>query len=806
MALNYPRTYAQTGEIAAFRPVRRPARTAKIGYTNGRTTLDGDPYPIFWTSMNEGSSIPKVDAEMIATLKRIVSDGYNGLMLHGVTERKWTESSSNWGVWEYDNNDVSYTNRWSMVEDALVQLDKMIAYALDYGIEAIWISLEGYDEITLRHPNQMSGGTYQSRGMMWSDVWRDMQWDVNSRIIERVNTIDGMRYVDNPRIIWRFNNENSFANGFTRSTTNAWGGGSSVQWFQKIIDGTTDTLGANGEWYAELNAKLTAWKDVYAPSWSIPAWGRGGSGVADGAVGFPSRGTWYNWATGADPTTDKNNIIDFISYNEVEYITDLLTRMRALRSDVVVGLGTFGYLSPVAHLGLSDELMANTFVDTHHYFEDGVSVGVKSGSVVTRKSITNTSWAYVLNGGGFGAVMGGVYSPRGGFISSECGQYGPNRWRYQRLYYEAIIANLNGFDISTLSQSQQYSTAQFTTDGRLMQSDHVCVGSPCERLSARALAPMLRNGFISEHSSTFAIQSSPSSLATKQHSLVSATLYGFEFNAGYSSDGSENAWAGTKKVTWDIDDTYSQTTDFSTFPKVTDATFASGTYLKNTATEKVYVKGNYGAQVMTPYMNLYLDTITDSPVFTMPMTISSMAGAETCSVCHLRSDGLYPLFTGPMKLYIHGSEYSTDLVQQGLNVTAGTIEGVAPGAYGQASTDAFASHNPPGPAYFAANDGVTLYYAGASSQTWGSGNSTAAATYLMMPAAFTVNLDTTNGGALPGTDLEIFGVTNAGVPVRLASTYDSGTGAWSFNYDGTYPEYIVQPKVINNVLSHLEAP
>ncbi len=53
-------------------------------------------------------------------------------------------------------------------------------------------------------------------------------------------------------------------------------------------------------------------------------------------------------------------------------------------------------------------------------------------------------------------------------------------------------------------------------------------------------------------------------------------------------------------------------------------------------------------------------------------------------------------------------------------------------------------------------------------------------------------------GLLPGTDLEIFGVTMAGVPVRLDSSYNSGTKVWTWRYDpgvNPYVEYTLQPKV-----------
>ena len=78
------------------------------------------------------------------------------------------------------------------------------------------------------------------------------------------------------------------------------------------------------------------------------------------------------------------------------------------------------------------------------------------------------------------------------------------------------------------------------------------------------------------------------------------------------------------------------------------------------------------------------------------------------------------------------------------------------------------------------------------------GGGSASTVRLMMPEAFTLSLDTSSAG---GTDLEIFGVTKEGVPIRLASNYDSATKVWSFNYDGTYPEYTVQPSAARSTMA-----
>lgn len=782
ITLNYPRTYAQTGEIAAHRPLRRPNRDAVISVSGDGFALDGEPFRIFFTPLVEGSAVPKVDAELIATLKRIVADGYNGLYLRDITGRKWTESSTNWGVWEYDNTDASYTNRWSMVEAALVQLDKMVAYALDYGIECVCIDLEGYDEILLRHPNQRAIGTYQGRGMQWSSEYRDMAWDVNTRIFTRTSTITGVRHCDNPRVIWKFSNENGFGDVATRSTTSNFEG-STTTWLAKIVDGigTHD----NGYWYTELNEKLISWRDANAPTWTIPAWGRGSSGVADGAVGFPKRETWYNWATGADPATDRARLIDFVDAMDYEAACDIITRCRAENPDVVLNVGTQHYHSPRANFALPAGLSTNTFCETHLYFNDNGGVGVKTGSAVTRRSCIDPTWATVLNGFNYPENNGATRSQSVPLISSECGQYSPNRWRYQRLYHEMVLALLHNYTISDFMQSQQYSTQQFINDGRYTPGDNVNVGSPCARLAARAVSLPLKLGFLTEHSNSFVVQSRPSDVTAYQYAnKLVGVQGGLKCMNPTPTDGTQNFLYSQYKTYWNIDASATPTTDFTNV-KVSHATLAAGTMLRNTSTEKVYFKRPEGYQLLTPYMCGFIDTLREKAaadaIFAMPMYLSSMAASVSCAVCFLRSDGLWPLFTGPMKLYIHGSDYALDTVLQGSD-------------YAQHVADALGSHDPPGEAYFMANDQVQVWYQNGSSQNWGSGAGTAADVRLMMPEPFTLNLITP-------VDLEIFGVTKDGIPVRIASTYAGGI--WSFNYAATYPEYTLQPKVQASVRARL---
>ena len=789
-AINYPRTYAQTGEIAAYRPVRRPDRTLPIQVTGGKFTIGGERFPLNIASFVEGSAVPKVDAEIVETIKRVISDGHNGIFLRAFNGRQWNESAYNWGVWAYAHDDPDAAHRWELSETALAQLDKMIAWSLDLGLECVYLDFTGYDENIVRHPSLRPYGSYFSQGMQWSSEARQMMWDANSRIALRVSTITGTRHIDNPRIIWKFFNENGFSDEYRRSGTVTWSGGTNSR-FERIIsniDDPTPTYSGmpvnNGYWLTELNAKLFAWAAANRPSWVIPNWGVGGS------QGMPTRATWYTWASGADPTTDKNNIIDFLDAMDVEATADIIRRVRAHNPLAVINTGTFSYVSLNAHFALPEDCRGNLFTESHQYFSDNASTGVKLGTSTSRRSVQDNSWNLTLSGygdSGWYPHTVGVRSSEVGFLNSECGQYGPNRWRYQRPAYEFILATLHGYDYADFSQSQQYLTNQFKCDGRYMGGDNANVASPAIRLANRAFSAIHRFQMFDEHSSSFTIQATDASIKAYQHSNVVVAVQGGGQLINNGSDGSAHAIWGTKKVFIEVDPTNTATpTTDNTAIRISDASLASGVYLRNTATEKIYLKRPEGMQLMSPYCCGFIDTLREKAaadaIFAMPMYLSSMSASVNCAVCFLRSDGLWPLFTGPMKLYIHGSDFSDEVVLQGSD-------------YAQHVADALGPHDPPGAAYFMANDQVQVWYSASNSQSWGNNSGSASTVRLMMPEPFTLNLITP-------VDLEIFGVTKDGIPVRIASTYAGGI--WSFNYDGTYPEYIVQPKVTNNVLSHLE--
>ncbi len=789
-ALNLYRAYNQTGEHAAHRPTARPPRADKINIVGTDWFIGTAPFMPFITPFINGSCLPKVDAELRSTLRRVVSDGYNGICLRSATDRTWTESALNWGTIKYKTTDPEYatiSNRTLHEEAALVQLDKMVAWGLDEGLEFFYIDIEAYDEITERGPNQRPLGTYQSRGMQWSDEWRNLAWDFYWVILNRVNTITGNRYYDEPRIIWKFNNEASFSHAYLTKGTATWSG-STAQWVQKIVDGTTDTGpngGANGYWYTELNAKLLAWaaSPTGGNGWTVPNWGRGSSGIANGVQGFPNKSVLIGWVAAMTATigapaaqNDHDLLIKFVAYMDYEYVVDLLTRLRALRSDIVVCTGTWTYLPPQCHIGLPPALQSNVFAGKHHYFDDADGTDNKEDFCHPRKSVMDVTWGYAQQGGSWYNSLHGAQSSYTATLDEECGQYSPSRWYYQRMAYQALLSCFHGRGVSDFSQSQQYLATAFYTDGRFSGAEHVGVANLTHRLIARAVAPIIKFGFFSRFASVFQIYSNAADVLAYQ---VANNAAGFEGNRlwpSYSGISALNAHWGGKRILWDLSEVQTPTRtsnpSFTGYPSVSEAARNAGYDVVNSGYERVQVKNGHGAQAKSRYCNMFIDTITASPLFTMPMSVSSMSAAVSCAFMCLRSDTKVDLFTGPMKLYIFGSQYdSVMMTQSGLGGAGGT------------EAD-----------YMANDGGVVNYY---SRLTWINGGDKANAR-MPVPEAFTVSIDTTLEGLLPGTDLEIFGVTMGGVPVRLDSSYNSGTKVWTWRYDpgvNPYVEYGLQPKV-----------
>jgi hypothetical protein len=760
--LNYFQPYDYAAGPAAWVVQNRPPANARLEVANNAMALSGvGRYRMLMSIVQGGANnLPKNDAQRLATIRRMVGDGLNMVKLHALSgTESWTGNSFNWGIWQHPIDYNVIADRPNLDANALIALDKNIADMLAEGIEVIYIAEELLENVTQR--NGLSWGSNHSRGMLWSPTFNAMEWAMLSAWMTRPSSISGIAPINNPRIFYCMNNENGFSNSYLRDTLTVWGGSTQAyNWFDKLVDGIVDDTGDNGEWYPELNAELTAWRDAFQPGWTIPNWGRGG------AAGFPKRSTWASWGNAAD----KDHLLTFIQFCDIRYIEQMIDQLRAIRSDVVIVPGTFSYQSPAAQLALGPIRGTNIVCETHNYFQDADGAGVKQGTTHSRYSCMNGSWGPSRNGMAWGYVMMGTWGDDQAYLAPETGQYSPNRWRYQRVYYEAMLSLMHDYDFGTFEQSQQYSTSQYLTDGRYMTADSISVASPSDRLVLRAVAPAVRFGFLASNTSQFTINQTLASLKVYQDANdVTTVSSGVQFQSGWDSNGSEHAQWGGQKVRFNMDEGQSPTTNWTAYPRITDAQMTSGVYARNTATEKLWVQFDFGMQISSPYMCGFVDTITETPKFTMPMTITNLGADATGYVCFLRSDGLWNLFAGAMKLYIHGSDLSTNVVNQN-------------SLYLQSAPSEVGVNDPPGADYFNANDNVQVWYQAQFSQSWGNNSSDKRTTWIRVPPSFTLNLTAP-------VDLVITGVAHDGTTEVLPSMYSGGV--WSFDYDGRYVEFLV---------------
>ena len=577
LSINYPLAYNAVVGHAAHIPTRRPPRSAGVTIQGGRLMLDGQPLRLSWATFTNAAGVLKsTDAALRALRAQIVADGCNAMRIRAPNARYWTQSVGNYGIYKTASNDATVANRVLYEEAALVQLDRSIAWALDAGIELIYLDFEGYDQIALRGANQRAGGTYNSNGMWWSAEYRALWWAAMLPVLTRVNTITGTRYCDDKRIIWLFNNENGPSQTYLASKS-AWGSsaqtgtttsGSAVvtgldtsvlrvgmgvtgtsgisssltiqsvdsvsqvtltgnasasgsrtitftaHHFDKIIEGIDDSTGANGYWNTELVSLLTAF--AAANSWTLPAWGRGATPAGGGAQGFPRQYVWANWGT----LTDRENLVAFIDDVEYNATVEMLDLMKALRDDIIVCPGTFLYQSPRCSLALPSRFDNNVITEVHDYAYSGAGIGVQTGAGTTRQSMLDRTWANVGNGYGWVNSVCGVRNLKTPLISGECGQYSPNRWRFERMYLEMLVSLSQGYSAVQYADCQQDTADQALNVGIGQTSDHVGTGSSCDRLVREALSPALRYGFLAEASASFTIYSTRASLLAAQKAVL----------------------------------------------------------------------------------------------------------------------------------------------------------------------------------------------------------------------------------------------------------------------------------------------
>jgi hypothetical protein len=573
----------------------RPPITTWLKVENGMLTRDGQEFIFFGTGLNEastaiGATARMTDADNLKAIRRIAAAGFNALRLQGMCSKDMTVSAANYGCWD-DATGPEFS------ETFMVQLDKTIARANELGLQ-VWIGSFNYGQAATRtgYPAGISGG----HGMSWSKEFRDKIAKPHIlRFADRVNTQTGVKYRDNPGIVWQPYNEDGFSNSYF----------SHDGWFDAMLNPSDP----NSYWMPELDAKI---RDYYAgKGWALP----------DNQ--FPARSTYDGWSA-----TDKQHFMQFMGDTDLEYATEMYDWFKSLNPNIIVAMSTFNY---------TDGRVLNvTDIASRHIYSR-----VPSGDAITNPPNyqTRTSILQDPNGFAWGYAMGGSRLESVPFVIPEVGDYGLNRWDYERTILEAIVHGLqktSGFFVFNESQSLYQAQASG------IQYIHHHVGAPTRRLGDLLAAPIVEYRFISPlPEENTAVLGSAEYLGEQASSGVAA-VNSFSF---------QNGWDGSERGYWlkRLYMSFGAPHDTDGYPKILDAAFASGVQIPN---GQVFAKST-GVTVNAPSVVGLVNDLKNTTIG--PMTLSGVTAVPNAIVM-IRSDADYPLFAGPAKLFVHQNSTVTD--------------------------------------------------------------------------------------------------------------------------------------------------
>jgi hypothetical protein len=656
---------------------------------------DGKEFIFFGTGLNEASTALDTDYKIQKTLRRIAAQGFNAVRLQGMDTKYMGQMPWSYGAWA-DATGPEFS------EEFMVRLDKTIATANALGMQ-VWISGFHFDEAVARVA-KLPAGTYKSHGMGWSSEFRAIEKAYILRFANRINTQTGIRYIDNPGIVWQSDNENGFSNAyFDHGPTEDFAG---VRWFDQIVDQTN----GHGYWKPELDAKIRGY--YAAKGWVLPG------------NQFPKWSTWDSWKN----VTDRQHFMQFMMDIDMEYAADIYSWFKSLNPKVLVAISTFNYMD--------GRVLDITDISTYHSYArvpSGDPIGVPP-NYITRSSILEDN-----NGLNWSRVMGGSRTESVPLVVPEAGDYGLNRWDYERTILEAIVHNLQGTSgFFVFNESQNL--GQATASG--INYIHHHVGWPSRRLAAMLAAPIMEYRFIAPLPEKNVAVIDPAQYTIQQTERKTTGLSSYHF---------QNGWDGSERGYWlkRLYIRFGTPQNTKGYPKLTDAVFNStGVQV----TDQVFVK-NTGVIVNAPAV---VGLVNDLKNITIgPMTLSGVTPTEN-AVVMIRSDGNYPLFSGPAKLFVH--QYSTVTDAAGFT---GTVDG----------------------------ETVT---------SWG----TESNTRLVVPPPFIVTFATS------GKELNVFGVNDDGSVVPLRTAFNANAGTVQFSTDTRFPLYLVVPRQseTTNVQAHIEEP
>ena len=239
--------------------------------------------------------------------------------------------------------------------------------------------------------------------------------------------------------------------------------------------------------------------------------------------------------------------------------------------------------------------------------------------------------------------MGGSRLESTPFIVAEVGDYGLNRWDFERTILEAIVNCLqktSGFVVFNESQSLYQAKANG------MQYNHHHVGVPSRRLGDLLVAPIMEYRFINPLPDKNTAVFTPTDYLSRQVALERTAINSSSF---------QNLWDGSERAYWlkRLYMSFGSPQYTGDYPKVTDADFAAGIQVPG---GQVFAKST-GVTVNAPAVVGLVNDLKNTTIG--PMTLSGVTPVPNALVM-IRSDANYPLFDGPAKLFVYMYSTVTD--------------------------------------------------------------------------------------------------------------------------------------------------
>lgn len=581
-----------------------------VRVANGHFYVGAKRFVVFGTASNEAVCAMDDASERMGVPKRVAAHGFNVIRFLGL-DSKATPS----GIW----NNTAFNATTTYDETYMSRMDEMIA---NYNARGIYVYLGVSNHfgrmrrIALKPPNiQSLSSAYEDCGMQWSDEWIECFKPYVVNLLERTNTITGVKYKNNPGIMcWEFFNENGMADVMLRS----------AGWFDDIVN----NVGGAGYWLTELNAKLAAWVALDTSNRTMPS------------ATWPLYATWSGWSD-----ADRAKLVDFARYCEVNRATELKAWLKGYNSNLLFCYGETNYSD--------SQVAAVSDVAGFHAYAREVSGDANSpvsSPYVMRSSVLKNSngWEW--------AVPTAMRHPSVPFILNEFGNYGLTPWDFETPPLQAVVNCLQDADgICNFVEGQDLFQSSVVGIGAL---SHQMAGWPSRKLSLLAAAPIFKHRFIAPltGSTSYVLDPAGISLQVVANPVTAqrvAAQTGFRYNT--TSDGSE--WSFLAKQL----STSFGTPEMATSDKtIKDANITAGitiTVANGSILWRGIAAANPVVRLNFPAVQGFIGTVVDADGPAGTMAITGAGGYK--GLCLIRSNGDYPLYTGDALLFVHQHSYPT---------------------------------------------------------------------------------------------------------------------------------------------------